>query len=67
MCAGFRLLPCSRAEFAARRKRHVRNGTGIFVHVDLMSIIQRHTEFLFDGFSGFLQQTIAKIVVFGGS
>ena len=45
----------------------MRNGTGIFVNVDLMAIVQRHTEFLLDGFFGFLKQTIAKITVFDGS
>ena len=45
----------------------MRNGTGIFVNVDLMAVVQRHTEFLLDGFLGFRKQTIAKIIIFDGS
>ena len=45
----------------------MRHGTGIFVHVNLMTFVQRHTEFLFDGFPWVRKQTTAKIIVFDGS
>ena len=64
--AGLRLRPFGVAEFAARRKNHMRRGVGFFVHVNLVVLGQRNAEFRFDRSPGIREKTPAKFAVLAG-